>query len=170
MESSAQKEFLSRQSLLLHLSFFMDIPTINKMLLLNKKFYEIYSNDIVWSHIFHQNFTKLRIIEKPGSENKSIVEKNQLGKKRKRYISAIKSAKNHNLDSYRPADKDCYNVVITGYCEYMPIENAISDIYGKNQDIFSFFNCFFFCDETISLLSFYSCPDVTAPYNIAKTN
>lgn len=40
----------------------------------------------------------------------------------------------------------------------------------NNQDIFSFFNCFFFWDETISLLSFYSCPDVTAAYNVAKTD
>lgn len=106
MERNYAKEFLNKRSLLLYLSYFMDIQTINKMLLLNKHFYEIYANDIVWHNVFHQNFTKLRIIDRPGVEGKSLTEKNQLGKKRKRYISAMKNAKSKNLSSYRPAKQD----------------------------------------------------------------
>lgn len=52
----------------------------------------------------------------------------------------------------------------------MPLEGAIRDIYGKNQDIFSFFNCFFFFDETISLLSFYSSPNLTESHTVANTD
>lgn len=170
MKRNYAKEFIHKRSLLLYLSYFMDIQTINKMLLINKYFYEIYSNDIVWHNVFHQNFTKLRIIDRPGVGSKSLTEKNQLGKKRKRYISAMKTAKSKNLASYRPAKQDCYNVVITGFCEYMPLEGAIRDIYGKNQDIFSFFNCFFFFDETISLLSFYSSPNLTESHTVANTD
>jgi hypothetical protein len=148
----------------------MDIPTINKMLLLNKNFYEIYSNDIVWNNIFHKNFTRLRIIERPETEKKKISEKNQLGKKRKRFISAIKGAKNISLEKYTPKVEDSYNIIIAGLLEYMPIENAIRDIYGENQDIFCFFNCFFFYDETISLLCSYYNPNLLVPYTIASTD
>jgi hypothetical protein len=136
MSTDYRKEFLEKKSLLLFLSYFMDIPTINKMLLLNKDFYDIYSNDIVWNNIFHKNFTRLRIIEQPSTETKKISEKNQLGKKRKRFISAIKNAKDVNLEKYTPKLEDSYTIIIAGLLEYMPIESAIKDIYGENQDIF----------------------------------
>ena len=136
MENNCLKEFLNKTSLLLYLSYFMDIPTINKMILVNKKFYHIFTNDIVWNNIFHQNFTKLRIIERPEKGVKSISEQNELGKKRKRFISAAKTAKNKNFTVYRPPKEDTYNVVITGYCGFMPLEGAIKDVYGPHQDIF----------------------------------
>ena len=146
------------------------IPTINKMILVNKKFYHIFTNDIVWNNIFHQNFTKLRIIERPEKGVKSISEQNELGKKRKRFISAAKTAKNKNFTVYRPPKEDTYNVVITGYCGFMPLEGAIKDVYGPHQDIFSFFNWFFFYDEIISSLSFYSCPTITEGYTLRNTD
>lgn len=170
MESSAQKEFLSKTSLLLYLSYFMDIPTINKMILINRKFHDIFTNDIVWNNIFHKNFTKLRIIESPNKKPISITEQNVLGKKRKRFISAAINAKNKNLTIFRPPKEDTYNVVITGYWGFMPLENAIKDVYGPHQDIFSFFNWFFFYDEIISSLSFYSCPTVTEGYTLRNTD
>lgn len=171
MNTNYRKEFLAKKSLLLYLSYYMDIETIDKMLLLNKKFYSIYSDDIVWSNIFHRHFTKIRIIEKPNfAKVTSLTEKNQLGKKRKRFISAVKASKDKDFSCFRPSQEDCYNVVITGYCEYMPLESAIKEIYGPHQDIFSFFNCFFFYDETISLLSYFSCPNITNNNRVKKTD
>jgi len=148
----------------------MDIDTINKMLLLNKYFYEIYSNDIVWNHIFHKRFTKYRIITKDDLAGKSLTEKNELGKKRKRFISAMKTAKDMKLEAFRPAAEDCYDVVVTGFLEYMPIENVIKDTYGPSQDIFSFFNCNFFYEETVSLLTFYHSPYLNDSYRKINTD
>ena len=169
-KSDARKEFMNKKSLLLYLSYFMDVPTINKMTSLNKHFYDIFTNDIVWYNIFHQNFTKLRIIENPATFEKSNIQKNELGKKRKRYISAVTNAKNKDLSSYRPPREDIYNVLVSGYLNYMPIESAIKDTYGENQDIFSFFNCYFFFDEKISQLSMYSCPNMNNSYTINNTD
>lgn len=169
-KAGSRHEFLNKKSLLLYLSYFMDIETINKMTLLNHHFYEIFTNDIVWHNIFHQNFTKLRIIENPKTYAKSKVEKNELGKKRKRFISAMKNAKNKDLSSYRPPKEDIYNVIVSGYLNYMPVESAIISTYGPHQDIFSFFNCFFFFDEKISQLSMYSSPNISNPYTIKSTD
>ena len=170
LSSDPRKEFFYKKSLLYYLSYFMDIETINKMVLLNKHFYEIFTNDIVWHNIFHQNFTKLRIIENPETYAQSRSTKNELGKKRKRYISAVKNAKDKVLTSYRPPREDVYNIIVTGYLNYMPIESAIKNTYGPKQDIFWFFNCFFFFDEKISQLSMYSCPALNNPYTIKTTD
>ena len=136
LSSDPRKEFFYKKSLLYYLSYFMDIETINKMVLLNKHFYESFTNDIVWHNIFHQNFTKLRIIENPETYAQSRSTKNELGKKRKRYISAVKNAKDKVLTSYRPPREDVYNIIVTGYLNYMPIESAIKNTYGPKQDIF----------------------------------
>jgi hypothetical protein len=170
MDSKASKEFKYKTSLLLYLSSFMDVQTINKMILLNKHFYEIFTNDIVWNNVFHKNFLKLRMIDKPGLKEKSLFEKNMLGKKRKKFISIMKTAKNTDFESFNPEREDRYSVIITGFLEYMPIENAIQEIYGKCQDIFSFFNCFFFFDDKISQLSFYSWYNIADPHLLQNTD
>jgi hypothetical protein len=96
----------------------------------------VFSNDIVWNDVFHRHFTKVRIIEQPDEEELKVHEKNTLGKKRKRFINAAKRAKNVDFSSYTPAREDSYNVIICGLLEYMPVETAIKDIYGPNQDLF----------------------------------
>ncbi|CAI2375382.1 unnamed protein product [Moneuplotes crassus] len=169
-DSPALKELKSKTSVLWYLSYFMDIETINKMLLLNKWFYDIYSNDIVWNNVFHQNFTKLRIIDDPQNMSKNISAKNQLGKKRKRFISAVKNARKASKETFTPNKEDCYTVIISGLLEYMPVETAIKDIYGPCQDMFCFFNCFFFSDEKISLLCSYFTPHQLSTHSIRSTD
>lgn len=114
----------------------------------------MFSSDLVWAKVFQKNFSKIRIVYNIEPKNMK-KEGNHI---KRRYLSAMSQVKDVNLQVFEAEDGHQYQIMIHGYLQKTPVHDDIVQIYGKHQDIFSFFNCHLFYEDKLSTVTLFSVP------------
>lgn len=70
----------------------------------------------------------------------------------------MSQVKDVNLQVFEAEDGHQYQIMIHGYLQKTPVHDDIVQIYGKHQDIFSFFNCHLFYEDKLSTVTLFSVP------------